>query len=79
MGVLVDVAKERGLLKMLNARYAEERMRARRQGRGYPAYQVVHKRFVRALLRVAAGELPQRSLVDQALGSTTPSSSGGRQ
>jgi hypothetical protein len=68
MNALVNVAKQRGLMKMLNARYAEERQHARRQGRAFPSYNVVHKRFVQALLRIAAGQTPSKSLVDQAIG-----------
>ena len=60
MDALVAQAKDAGLMSMLNARYREERMKARRQGRAYPSYVIVHKRFVRARIRIAAGQVPTR-------------------
>lgn len=81
MNVLVEAAQQRGLMKMLNGRYREERMRARGEGRGFPPYATIHKRFVQSLLRIAAGEVPNKSLVEIALGLTheaTKPSSGGR-
>jgi hypothetical protein len=71
MNTLVDAAQQQGLMKMLNARYRQERMRARQQGRCFPAYGVVHKRFVQSLLRIASGETPNKSLVEMALGVTS--------
>ena len=68
LNVLVAQAKEQGLMRCLNARYREERMRARSGGRGFPPYATIHKKFVQSLLRIASGEVPLRSLVDQALG-----------
>ena len=82
MNVLVEAAQQRGLMKMLNGRYREERMRARREGRAFPPYATIHKRFVQSLLRIASGEVPNKSLVEIALGLTheaTQPSSGGRQ
>jgi hypothetical protein len=70
MNVLVAQAQQAGLIKMLNGRYREERMRARSKGRSFPAYATVHRRFVQSLLRIASGEVPQRSLVEIALGIT---------
>ena len=43
-------------------------MKARAEGRSFPPYNVVHQRFVRSLLRIAAGEVPVRGLVEEALG-----------
>jgi hypothetical protein len=77
MNVLVEAAQQRGLMKMLNGRYREERMRARREGRAFPPYATIHKRFVQSLLRIASGEVPNRSLVEIAL-DTTPSSAADR-
>ena len=62
MDALVSQAQERGLMKMLNGRYRIERMRARAEGRSFPSYATIHKRFVQSLLRIASGEVPQRSL-----------------
>jgi hypothetical protein len=80
MNVLVAQAQQAGLMKMLNGRYRQERMRAREQGRSFPPYAIIHRRFVQSLLRIAAGEVPQRSLVEIALGitheATQPSSRG---
>ena len=70
MNVLVAQAQQAGLMKMLNGRYRQERMRAREQGRSFPPYAIIHKRFVQSLLRIASGEVPQRSLVEIALGIT---------
>ena len=58
MDVLVAQAQQAGLMKMLNGRYREERMRAREQGRSFPPYAIIHKRFVQSLLRIASGEVP---------------------
>jgi hypothetical protein len=70
MNVLVDQAQQQGLMRCLNARYRQERMRTRDQGRSFPPYAIIHKRFVQSLLRIASGEVPQRSLVEIALGIT---------
>jgi hypothetical protein len=43
-------------------------MRARSDGRSFPPYGVIHKRFVQALPRIGSGQVPQRSLVELALG-----------
>jgi hypothetical protein len=82
MNVLVDQAQQRGLMKMLNSRYRDERMRARQRGQSFPAYGVIHQRFVQSLLRIASGEMPNKSLVEMALGVAsdgTQPSSGGRE
>ena len=42
-------------------------MAARQRGESFPPYQVVHRRFTQLLYRIAAGEQPTRSLVEQAL------------
>ena len=68
MNVLVDQAKQAGLMRCLNHRYRQERMRARDEGRSFPPYATIHKRFVQSLLRIAAGEVPMRGLVEEALG-----------
>jgi hypothetical protein len=82
MNVLVDQAQQAGLMRCLNGRYRQERMRARDQGRSFPPYATVHKRFVQSLLRIASGEVPQRSLVEMALmvdvSEAMPRASGGR-
>ena len=67
MNVLVDQAQQQGLMRCLNARYRQERMRARDQGRSFPSYAVIHRRFVQSLLRIASGEVPTKSLVEMAL------------
>jgi len=63
MNVLVDQAKQAGLMRCLNGRYRQERMRARAEGRSFPAYATVHKRFVQSLLRIASGQTPNKGLV----------------
>jgi hypothetical protein len=60
-------AQDAGLLKALNHRYREARMAARQRGQSFPPYQIVHRRFTQLLYRIAAGEVPTRSLVEQAL------------
>ncbi len=60
-------AQNAGLLKTLNHRYREARMAARQRGETFPPYAVVYRRFTQALYRIAAGERPTRSLVEQAL------------
>ena len=60
-------AQDAGLLKTLNTRYRQARMAARQRGQTFPPYAVVHRRFTQALYRIAAGEVPTRSLVEQAL------------
>jgi hypothetical protein len=49
MHTLVDQAQQAGLMKMLNGRYREERMRARQRGNSFPPYATVHRRFVSSL------------------------------
>jgi hypothetical protein len=74
-------AQNAGLLKTLNHRYREARMAARQRGQTFPPYAVVHRRFKQALYRIAAGERPTRSLVEQALDvphEATPAASGGQ-
>jgi hypothetical protein len=61
-------AQDAGLLKTLNTRYRQARMAARQRGESFPPYQIVHKRFTQLLYRIAAGERPTRSLVEEALG-----------
>jgi hypothetical protein len=81
MDVLVAQAQQAGLMKMLNGRYRAERMKARAAGRLFPSYATIHRRFVQSLLRIASGQVPQRSLVEDALGITheaTQPRSGGR-
>ena len=81
MNVLVAQAQQAGLMRCLNARYRQERMRARDQGRSFPAYAIIHRRFVQSLLRIASGEVPNKSLVDMALGvgsDTAQPRAGGR-
>jgi hypothetical protein len=60
-------AQNAGLLKTLNTRYRQARMAARQRGQTFPPYQIVHRRFTQLLYRIAAGEVPTRSLVDEAL------------
>ena len=80
MNVLVAQAQQAGLMKMLNSRYRAKRMKARAEGRSFPAYATVHRHFVQSLLRIASGEVPRRSLVEMALGisheATQPDSRG---
>jgi hypothetical protein len=60
-------AQDAGLLKALNHRYRVARMAARQRGQSFPPYQIVHRRFTQLLYRIAAGEVPTRSLVEEAL------------
>jgi hypothetical protein len=60
-------AQNAGLLKTLNTRYRQARMAARQRGQSFPPYQIVHRRFTQLLYRIAAGEVPTRSLVEEAL------------
>jgi hypothetical protein len=71
LDTLVAAAKSKGLLKQLNGGYASARLQARQRGEGFPPYAIVYRRFVQALYRCTAGELPTKSLVDEALSFST--------
>ena len=43
MDVMVSEAQQRGLMKYLNHRYRQERIRARAEGRSFPSYGVIHR------------------------------------
>ena len=70
MNALVAQAQQAGLMKMLNGRYRQERMRrASKDARSRPMPSSTSV-LCRALLRIASGEVPQRSLVEEVLGIT---------
>jgi hypothetical protein len=62
----IEEARRRGYLKVFNAKYAQLRQAARRQGCGFMAYNVAVHRLRRELMRCAAGSI-DGSIVDRAL------------
>lgn len=68
MDALLAQAKRNGLMSAFNESYRIARRAAADAGKGFMPYSVAHGRFVKALYGVAAGKLPTRSLIADALG-----------